>query len=99
MTSIVAPVEDDFKVRIEKFPWINWSGIAREEMNKRRIFEEYKKTRKLSKEDETFCEELDWHPVDELPLKEEFIKKLNEAESGHHKKMSMEELKQLLGLK
>jgi len=99
MVSMIAPVDEHFKERIEIFPWINWSELAREEMNKRRIFEEYRKTRKVSKEDEFFCEKIDWHPVDELPLKQEFIKKLNEAKSGPHKKMTVDDLKEFMGLK
>ena len=99
MPSIIAPVDSSFKDRIKLFPWVNWSELARESLAKRRIFEEFKKSRKLSKEDEQFCESIDWHPVDELPLKEEFVKRLKEAESGPHKKMTLDELDKLMGLK
>jgi len=74
------------------FLWVNWSEVGREEMLKREIFERYIKTRKLSKEDEEFCEKIDWHPVDELPLKESFIRELEKAKrepSG--KSMSIDE--------
>ena len=47
-----------------------------EETKKKLIFEKYLKIGKVSGEDWQFCEEIDWHPVDELPLKEEFVKKL-----------------------
>ncbi|MFH1445163.1 MAG: hypothetical protein ABIF08_01640 [Nanoarchaeota archaeon] len=43
---------------------------------KKLIFENYIKTGKLSNEEWAFCEKIDWHPVDELPLKEEYVKKL-----------------------
>jgi hypothetical protein len=93
MTGIISSFEDDFKFRIEKFPWINWSKIARIEMNKRRMSEEFKITRKISKEDKIFCESIDWHPVDELPLKKEFIKELKERKKGPFVKLkSIEEL-------
>ena len=55
---------------------MNWSEIAREETLKKLIFENYIKTGKLSDEEWEFCDKIDWHPVDELPLKEEFIKRL-----------------------
>jgi len=55
---------------------VNWSEIAREETLKKLIFENYIKTGKLSDEEWEFCDKIDWHPVDELPLKEEFIKRL-----------------------
>ncbi len=47
-----------------------------EELKKKIIFESYLKTGTLSDEEWKFCENADWHPVDELPLKEKFIKQL-----------------------
>lgn len=99
MASIIAPVDPSFKERIRLFPWVNWSEFAREEMNKRRIFEEFRRTRQLSREDEEFCESIDWHPVDEMPVKEEFIRELKETIKGPHRKISLEELDKLMGLK
>ena len=69
-------VTDDFKNELKSLSWVNWSEIAREETLKKLIFENYIKTRKLSDEEWEFCDKIDWHPVDELPLKEEFIKRL-----------------------
>ena len=82
MVSVTLSVSDEFKKEIKSFPWVNWSEIAKEEANKKRIFEEFLKTRKLSDEDWEFCEQIDWHPVDELPLKESFVKKLEERKKG-----------------
>lgn len=48
----------------------------REESMKKIIFEHYLKTRTITDEEWAFCEKIDWHPVDELPLKEEFKKEL-----------------------
>ena len=42
-------------------------------------FEKYLQTGKLTKEENEFCEKIDWHPVDELPVKEEYIQKLKKA--------------------
>ena len=47
---------------------------------KRDISERYKIVGKVTDEDWKFCEKIDWHPVDELPLKKEFIKELEDAE-------------------
>ena len=49
---------------------------------KKLIFEGYVKTGELSDKAWAFCEKIDWHPVDELPLKEEFINKLNWRKKG-----------------
>lgn len=76
MTSVTLSVSEEFKDQLKHFLWVNWSEIAREEAMKKLIFENYIKTGELSDEEWEFCEKIDWHPVDELPLKEEFIKKL-----------------------
>jgi len=76
MTSLTLSVSDKFKNEIKEFIWVNWSEIAREETLKKLIFENYIKTGELTDEEWEFCEKIDWHPVDELPLKEEFKKEL-----------------------
>lgn len=76
MASITLSVDDDFKEQLKLLSWVNWSEIAREEAMKKLIFEEYLETGKLSDEYWEFCEKIDWHPIDELPLKEEYKKRL-----------------------
>lgn len=67
---------------------------------KKDIFERYIKTGELSDEDWMFCERIDWHPVDELPLKESFVKELEKArDEPSGKSMTLEELDELMGLK
>jgi len=51
MVSIIMPIEDKFKERLNLFSWINWSEVAREESLKKEIFEKYIKDKKLSKDD------------------------------------------------
>ncbi len=46
---------------------------------KKLIFQKYLETGKISDEDGVFCDKIDWHPVDELPFKEEYIQKLKKA--------------------
>ena len=43
---------------------------------KKLIFENYIKNGNITDEEWKFCERIDWHPVDELPLKEEFKKEI-----------------------
>lgn len=82
MTSVTLSVTDEFKEQLKQFSWVNWSEIAKEETRKKLIFEKFLKTRKVSSEDWKFCEKIDWHPVDELPLKEEYVEKLNKIRKG-----------------
>ncbi len=79
MVSITLSVSEQLKTSLDHFSWVNWSAFAREESRKKEIFEEYIKTKKLSDKDWGFCDSIDWHPVDELPLKKEFVEKLKKA--------------------
>lgn len=76
MASVTLSVTDQFKEQLKHFQWVNWSEIAKEETRKKIIFENYMQTREISDDDWRFCEEIDWHPVDELPVKPEYIEKL-----------------------
>lgn len=76
MASLTFTLDEKLKLDMEHFTWVNWSEVNKEELNKKRIFEEFIKTGQLAKEDQKFCDKIDWYPVDELELKEEFVKKL-----------------------
>ena len=76
MASLTLSVSEEFKHQLKNFVWVNWSEIAREETLKKLIFEHYLKTGTVSDEEWRFCENIDWHPVDEMPLKDEFKKEL-----------------------
>ena len=76
MSSLTLSISDEFKNKLKAFTWVNWSEIAREEAIKKLIFDNYIKTGSITDEEWEFCEKIDWHPVDELPLKEEFKKEM-----------------------
>jgi len=76
MVSLTVPLEPKLKEKLSMFSWVNWSDVGREEILKKDIFERYLKTKRVTDEDWRFCESIDWHPVDELPMKEEHIKEL-----------------------
>ncbi|MCD4845058.1 MAG: hypothetical protein K8R25_11295 [Methanosarcinales archaeon] len=93
MVNVVLTIPEHVKNEIDHFPWVNGSEVAREEVLKKEIFEKYLKTGRLTDEDWELCEKIDWHPVDELPLKDEFIERLKSAEKGRFIKLnSIEEL-------
>lgn len=56
---------------------------------KKLIFENYLQTGNVSDNEWAFCEKMDWHPVDELPLKEEFKKELEKRKKGPFLKLKM----------
>jgi len=76
MASLTLSVSDEFKNQLKEFLWVNWSEIAREEALKKLIFENYIKIGSITDEEWEFCDKINWHPVDELPLKEEFKKEM-----------------------
>ena len=76
MTSLTLSVNDEMKDQLKSFMWVNWSEIAREEALKKLIFEKYLSKEAITAEEWEFCEKIDWHPVDDLPLKKEFLIKL-----------------------
>ena len=97
MASLTLNVNEEFKSQLKAFMWVNWSEIAREETMKKLIFENYIKTGKITDEEWEFCEKIDWHPVDELPLKEEFIKKLDKIKKEKGIKFkNMDELRKII---
>jgi len=76
MNSVTLSVDEELKKDLKSLQWVNWSEIAREEALKKIIYENYMKTGNITDEESEFCEKIDWHPVDELPLKEEFKKEM-----------------------
>ena len=82
MASLTLSISEEFKNQLKNFSWVNWSEIAREESLKKLIFENYIKIGKLTDDEWAYCDKIDWHPVDELPLKEEFKKELDKRKKG-----------------
>jgi hypothetical protein len=66
---------------------------------KQDILQRFNQTKEVTDEDWEFCEQIDWHPVDELPMKESFIKKHKEIEKGPHHSVTMGEIDELMRLK
>ena len=66
---------------------------------KQDIFERFEKTGTLSEDDQELCDKIDWYPVDELELKEEYVEKLRGIEKSSHSATSVEELDKLMNLK
>ena len=76
MASVTLSVSDEFKAEIKSFSWVNWSNLAQVELRKKEIFERFIESGSITDEDWIFCDSVDWHPVDELPLKQWVVKEL-----------------------
>ena len=80
MSTLTVPVDDELYEKIQSMSWVRWSKVVQDGIRKRKIFETYMRDKEISEEDAVFCEMIDWHPVDELPLKEEFIDKIKKID-------------------
>jgi len=91
LVSITFSLEDRLFSALRRFPWVNWSEVAREKTMKREIFERFI-AGELTEKDDEFCERTGWDPLDEMEVREEFIKELKEAENEPSgKPMTLEE--------
>ena len=92
MASLVLTVSDEVKEDLDSFPWVNWSEVGREEFIKKEIFEKFIHAGKLSDEDKKFCEKINWEPIDEMEVREEYIKKIKGiVKSPHSGSRTLEE--------
>ena len=98
MASLTFAIDSELKSDMSKFRWVNWSEINREELNKKRIFERFLKTGTVSNEDQKFCDEINWDPIDELEVREEYVKKIKGIVKGPHSRMTLKGLNKLMGL-
>ncbi|MBS3076197.1 hypothetical protein J4481_00450 [Candidatus Pacearchaeota archaeon] len=99
MATVTLTIPDETKAELKKFYWVNWSLTASSLFKMRSIFEKYMHKEKLSKEDFEFCKLINWHPVDELPLKKEYIQEMLKIEKMPHKKTTLNDLDRLMNLK
>ncbi|WP_129597848.1 hypothetical protein [Methanohalophilus profundi] len=60
----------------------------KKEIRKRKIFETYIRNNTISKSDASFCESIDWHPVDELPVKEEVVDRIKSEDKSSRVKVN-----------
>ena len=97
MASLTLPLSEELKNELKALSWVNWSEIAREEALKKLIFENYLKTKDITDEEWEFCEKIDWHPVDELPLKEKFKKEMEKRRKENGIKFkSIDDLRKII---
>lgn len=77
MASVTLSITESLQHLFRALSWVNWSELAREEARKKLILENYLRLGTISDAEWKFCEKIDWHPVDQLPLKEEFVQEMN----------------------
>jgi hypothetical protein len=88
MATLTIPVDDEFYQKIQELSWIRWSRVVQEGIRKRKILEIYIRNNTISESDASFCESIDWHPVDELPVKEKVIDKIKSEDKSSRVKVN-----------
>lgn len=55
MPSLIVPLQEEFEEKLEKFPWVNWSAVIKQELlekeKQRELFEALVSKSKLSSKD------------------------------------------------
>lgn len=93
--NITLSVSGELEKLIKKHPEIKWTGVARQAM-----FSEAEKLQKLellrklvdkepiSDADFEWMDRHDWHPVDEMELKPEFVKEVQKRSKGKFRRIN-----------
>jgi len=89
MVTVTLTIPDSVKEELRRFSWVNWSEVARHEFIKKEIFFKFLKTGTISKEDQKYCDSIDWYPIDDLPLKEAYVKMAKSRKYSSSSKTSM----------
>ncbi|MDW7732234.1 MAG: hypothetical protein SCH66_07380 [Methanolobus sp.] len=80
MPTLTVPVDDELYEKIQSMSWVRWSWVVQEGIRKRKIIERYIRDKTISETDAAFCEPIDWHPVDELPFREEVLENIRRTD-------------------
>ncbi len=99
MANITLSVPENLRMEMDKYTDIRWSEVARNaiaakmvQLRKLEILRKYVDKEAISEKDWAWMEEHDWHPVDEKPMKPEYIKSLKAAMKAPTKKTTIDEL-------
>ena len=83
MANITLSISDAIRAQMDQHSEIKWSEVAKSaiaakviELRKLSILKKYMDKEPIPDADWLWMDEHDWHPVDELPMKKEYIKSL-----------------------
>ena len=92
--NITLSVSGELEKLIKEHPEIKWTELARqgmlskaEKMKKLDLLRKFIDKEPLSEADFVWMDENDWHPVDEMELKREFVAKIEKRSKGKFRKI------------
>ena len=101
MANITLSIADALKHQMALYDEVRWSEVAKKaivqklyEMRKVEILQKYLNHVPFSADDLKWMDQNDWHPVDERPMRKEFVHEVLKERGRSGKRMS---LKGLLG--
>ena len=99
MANITLSISDAIRAQMDQYSEIKWSEVAKgaiaakvTELRKLSILKKYVDKEPIPDEDWAWMDEHDWHPVDELPMKKEYIKSLKAAMKAPTRPTTVDEL-------
>ncbi len=99
MANITISIQDDVRRQMENYDEVRWSEVAKKailqkvyELRKLDILRKYVDREPFSTDDLAWMEENDWHPVDEKPMKKEFVEKIRSEMGRPGRRMTLKEL-------
>ncbi|MBI2529750.1 MAG: hypothetical protein HYW05_01230 [Candidatus Diapherotrites archaeon] len=98
--NITLSVSGELETLVKSHRQIKWTEIAREairkeakRMKKLEILQKYMERKPITEEEWDWMDEIDWHPVDEMNYKPEFVKEAMQASKSRPKRIkSLDEL-------
>jgi len=92
--NLTLSIPKDIEETMKELPKIKWTVVAREAINQRKlvILDRYLRRKELTDKEYAFMDRIDWHPVDELELREEYVKKLKRIEKQKAKELDINKL-------
>jgi len=97
--NLTLSIPKDIEETMKELPKIKWTVVAREAIkeeaiNQRKlvILDRYLRRKELTDKEYAFMDRIDWHPVDELELRDEYVKKLKRIEKQKAKELDINKL-------
>ena len=99
MANITLSIPEYLRAQMDGYSEIRWSEVAKNaiadkviELRKLSILKKYVDKQELSEDDYAWMDKHDWHPVDEKPMKKEFIASVLAARKRKTTPTTIEEL-------
>lgn len=99
MANLTLSIADALKHQMALYDEVRWSEVAKKaivhklyEMRKLDLLRKYIDKEPFGADDLRWMDEHDWHPVDERPMRKEFVREVLKERGQPGKRMTLKEL-------